>query len=325
MILVTGGTGFVGREIVKQLLEAGHHVRVLVRDPAKVAQDPLFQKCDVVPGDILNTASLPPAMQGVKAVIHLVGVIFEHAKASFTQIHAQGTANMAAAARIAGVSRFLHMSAINTRATAASRYHQSKWQGELAVRQSGLDWTIFQPSVIYGPGDGFVNRFADLMMPPLCYLSGFSIPVTANGDVRLQPVHVREVASAFVRALANENSIDKTYELGGAVISLKDFMIEIALALRLKPTFVEASLPALPFIAPIKVAQGYRPVILPVPEIFFRLVAGTVEIMSPIPILTYDQAIMLEESHYADTTAAVEDLGFQTGSFSEGLREYLGK
>jgi len=324
MILVTGGTGFVGRATVKQLIEAGHRVRLLVRDPETASRESLFKKCELVKGDILNVSSLPAAMKGITAVIHLVGVIFEHKGASFEQIHVEGTANMVAAARIAGVPRFLHMSAINTRPTAASMYHQSKWQGELVVRESGLDWTIFQPSVIYGRGDGFVTQFANLMRPPLCFLSGFSVPSTMDGEVLLQPVHVREVAAAIVRSLSNETCIGKTYELGGDTLTLNAFLTEIALALGLNPTVVDASLPALPFMAPIKVAQGYRPVILPVPGIFFRLVAGLVDLLSPLPILTYDQAVMLEESHYADTTEARKDLGFQTKPFPEGLREYLG-
>lgn len=323
MILVTGGTGFVGRETVKQLVEAGHQVRLLVRDPEKISRDGLFKKCELIKGDILDVASLPTAMQGINAVIHLVGIIFEHKGASFEQIHAEGTANLVAAARIAGVPRFLHMSAINTRPTAASNYHQSKWQGELTVRESGLDWTIFQPSVIYGPGDGFVSQFANLMRPPFCFLTGFSVPSTMDGEVLLQPVHVRDVAAALVRALANEICIGKTYELGGTSLNLNDFLTEIAKALNLNPTVVDASLPALPFIAPIKVAQGYRPVILPVPGLFFRLVAGLTDLLSPLPLLTYDQAVMLEESHYADTSAAEKDLGFKTLPFDEGIREYL--
>jgi uncharacterized protein YbjT (DUF2867 family) len=325
MILVTGGTGFVGREVVKQLLEGGHQVRLLVRDPEKTARNPLYQKCEVVRGDILDTGSLPSAMEGIQAVIHLVGVIFEKRGSSFEQVHAEGTANIVSAARVAGVPRFLHMSAINTRATSASNYHQSKWQAEVIVRESGLDWTIFQPSVIYGRGDGFVSQFASLMQPPFSFLSGFSVPATMDGEVLLQPVHVREIAQALIRALAQEDSIAKTYELGGASLTLNEFLMEIARALDLNPTVVEASLPALPFIAPIKVAQGYRPVILPVPGIFFRLVAGLTDLLSPVPILTYDQAVMLEESHFADTSAAEKDLGFHSGPFAVGIREYLGK
>ncbi|NJK92544.1 MAG: NAD(P)H-binding protein [Blastochloris sp.] len=277
----------------------------------------------MVGGDILHTVSLARAMTGVNAVIHLVGIISESGQSTFEKIHVEGTANLVAAARVAGVPRFVHMSAINTRATAASRYHQSKWLGELSVRQSGLDWTIFQPSVIYGPGDGFVNRFAEMMRPPFAFLTGFSIPCPEDGEVRLQPVHVREVAAAVVRSLANEKAIGTTYPLGGDPILLKDLLMEIARAQKMNPALVEASLPALPFMAPVKVLQGYRPVILPVPGIFFRLVAGCVELFSPLPILSYDQAIMLEESHYADARAAVQDLGFEAGPFAAGLAEYL--
>jgi uncharacterized protein YbjT (DUF2867 family) len=323
MILVTGGTGFVGQEIVKQLQATGNKVRLLLRNPEALPQNPLYKNCELVQGDILDPACLLPAMQGVQAIIHLVGIIIEKPGATFEKIHAEGTANLVTAARIAGVPRFVHMSALNTKAGSASQYHQTKWLGELAVRESGLDWTIFQPSVIYGPGDGFVSQFAQLMQPPFSYLTGFSVPSPGDGETILQPVHVQEVARAFVRALANPNSISKTYQLGGESLSFNQFLTHIALALHLNPCVVQTSLPCLPFFAPVKILQGYRPVILPLPGIFFRLIAGLTELFSPIPVLSYDQAIMLEESHYADTTAAQKDLGFQATPFSENIKKLL--
>ena len=96
----------------------------------------------------------------MEAVVHLVGIISEVGQNTFENVHPRGTENIVAAARAADVTRFIHMSALGTRPNAASRYHQSKWAAEEIVRRSGLAWTIFRPSIIYGPGDGFVNLFA---------------------------------------------------------------------------------------------------------------------------------------------------------------------
>src|SRR5258708_10127125 len=114
-------------------------------------------------GNVLDASSLPPGLPGVDAVIHLIGIISEIGENTYENVHARGTQNMVAAARQAGARRFVHMSAMGTRPGAASRYHQTKWAGEETVRQSGLDFTVFRPSLIFGPHDQFVNVFAKII------------------------------------------------------------------------------------------------------------------------------------------------------------------
>ena len=148
-------------------------------------------------------------MSGVESVIHLVGIISEVGESTFENVHAQGTQNMVAAAQQAGVRRFVHMSALGTRPNAASRYHQSKWAAEELVRHSGLEFTIFRPSLIYGPEDQFVNLFARIIrLSPI-------VPLLGSPHARFQPVPVEAVAAAFARSLGDPRSVGQTYDLCG--------------------------------------------------------------------------------------------------------------
>src|SRR5947207_11117790 len=163
-IFITGGTGFVGREIVRQLHEEGRTIRLLARnaDSERVQEMISRYRVEVHTGNVLDAASLAGALEGMHAVIHLVGIISEIGESTFENIHTLGTQNILAATRDAGIERFVHMSALGVRPGSISRYHQSKWAAEEEVRQSDLDYTIFRPSLIYGPEDQFVNLFAQI-------------------------------------------------------------------------------------------------------------------------------------------------------------------
>ncbi|NBS88049.1 MAG: NAD-dependent epimerase/dehydratase family protein, partial [Verrucomicrobia bacterium] len=168
MIVVTGGTGFVGREICSALTSEGLSVRAV----ARTAPSHLPAGVEFFSGDITRPESLRTAFRGAKAVVHAVGIIREHGDQSFERVHLQGTADVVAAARAAGIPRFLYLSALGTRPMAASRYHQTKWGAEEIVRHSGLGYTIFRPSLVYGKEDDFTTRLASLMQPPLSWISG---------------------------------------------------------------------------------------------------------------------------------------------------------
>lgn len=166
-------------------------------------------------GDVLDPASLVAAMKDVNAVVHLVGIIHETPRVSFEQAHVEATANVLAAACVAGVTRFVHMSALGTRPEAVSRYHQTKWAAEELVRQSGLDWTILRPSLIYGPGDKSLNFLAAFLRPPFDFWNFYTLPNLGGGTARVQPISVDEVAQSFVRALSNSAAVGKTYDVCG--------------------------------------------------------------------------------------------------------------
>src|SRR5260370_171617 len=166
-VFITGARGFVGGGVVQALRADGHVVRCLVRR----GSEPLLKglgAVERVEGDVLIRRTLDVAVAGCDAVIHLVGIIRERPALAetFERLHVDATLNVLAAASGAGVRRVLHMSALGTRPGARARYHQTKWRAEEAVRSSGLDWTIFRPSIVYGHGDGFVTGLAPMVRRP---------------------------------------------------------------------------------------------------------------------------------------------------------------
>lgn len=203
---MTGAAGFVGGNILDQL--GATSVVALVRSPNPDLTQ--RQNVEMVTGDVTDMDSLRGVMDGCTAVIHLVAIIEETGGASFDNVIRQGTENVVAEAKRAGVDRFIHMSALGAQDDPAFPYMQAKWRSEQAVKHSGMRYTIFRPSVIFGPGDGFINALAGVV-------KGFPvIPVVGDGTSRFQPVHVTEVARAYARAVDDpEGTSGSTFELGG--------------------------------------------------------------------------------------------------------------
>ncbi|MDX2495269.1 MAG: complex I NDUFA9 subunit family protein, partial [Desulfuromusa sp.] len=208
-VFITGGSGFVGREIIQQLLAANHSVRALVRTADSLNN---FNGIETVLGDTTHPATLRDQLSGCDAVIHLVGIIreFPGKGITFKKLHAESTENMLQAAEEQGVKRYLQMSANGTRENSVTDYHKTKWVAEEMVRQSNLDWTIFRPSLIYGSEDQFINMLAQLIR----YLP--VVPVMGDGQYQLQPVSVIDVATGFVTALDKPETSTKTYQCCGS-------------------------------------------------------------------------------------------------------------
>jgi uncharacterized protein YbjT (DUF2867 family) len=293
-VLVTGGTGFVGTAMVHELLRNGHAVHLLVRYRRQgFSSDVQFHM-----GNILDANSLrfPP---GIDAIIHLVGIISETDEQTFENVHTRGTQNMIEAAKRAGVGRFIHMSALGTKPNAAARYHQSKWAAEEIIRHSGLDWTIFRPSIIYGPGDGFVNLFAKIIRrSPV-------VPVIGNGQTRFQPVPVESVASAFVQSLSEPRAIGQTYDLAGPeVFTLNEIVDAILTAMERKRFKLHL---------PFGVARCQAVLM----EFLF---AG---LLRQAPPLNRDQVTMLQEDNVGDGRAAEKLFELKPGRFRDGIASYL--
>jgi NADH dehydrogenase len=234
-ILITGGTGFVGDALRTLLGE--RPLRLLVRDIDKHGSQE-SQHIEVVEGDVTDAGSLRDAMSGCSTVIHLVAIIEETGHHTFDQVIRQGTENVVNEARASGVRRFLHMSALGAANLPYFPYHQAKWRAEEAVRASGLDWTIFRPSIIFGPGDGFITTLAGLVRSfPLT-------PIAGNGTSRFQPVAVEDVAACFVRAIDDPSTIGDTYELGGPdVVTYEELLGLIARQLGRSRRMVHLPLP----------------------------------------------------------------------------------
>jgi uncharacterized protein YbjT (DUF2867 family) len=209
VILVTGGTGFVGPHVVHALRARDLPVRVLVRDRRRGARA-RAQGAELVEGDVSDVASLAAATAGVDAVVHLVAII-KGSQADFERVMAQGTRNVVAAARDAGVRRFVLASALglDERTKNAVPYFAAKWQMELAVKESGLEHVIFRPSFIFGKDGGVLPTFVRLARyAPVT-------PIVGPGTQRLQPIWVEDVAEYYARAIDHAGAANRTFEIGG--------------------------------------------------------------------------------------------------------------
>jgi uncharacterized protein YbjT (DUF2867 family) len=207
-IVVLGGSGFVGRHVVSALVSQEREVVVPTR--AREHAKPLFllPRVQIPEVDVRNAVVLAGAIRGADAVINLVGVLHETPRASFNDIHVGVTEAAIEACSRNGIRRLIQMSALNADPGGPSAYLRSKGEAEARVAASGLDWTLFQPSVIFGPEDKFLNRFAWLAkFIPVIYLAG--------AKARFQPVHVGDVAAAMIAALDEDRTIGQRYPLCG--------------------------------------------------------------------------------------------------------------
>ena len=294
-VFVTGGTGFVGRAVIQALRAEGCAVRCLVRRGSERDLHGLGA-IERIEGDVMSRQSLDHAMDGCDAVIHLVGIIREHPAVgvTFERVHTQGTINVLEAAAAVGARRYVHMSALGTRSGARSRYHQTKWSAEEAVRASPVPWTIFRPSIIYGRGDGFVTVLARMIQRlPI-------VPIIGAGRQRLQPVPVADVAQGFVRALTLDASVKHTYDIGGPEpVTMVDLIDRVAESMGRR-----------------------RPIKAHVPLGLVRTVTRALYRFSDYP-LTPDQLLMLEEENTCEPGPFYETFGLVPVPLNTGLAAML--
>ncbi|KIH77502.1 NADH dehydrogenase [Geoalkalibacter ferrihydriticus] len=299
-VFLTGATGFVGHEMLKQLLAAGHIVRCLVR-PGSEGRLPIEKNIEVRLGDATDAESLDASLEGCDAAIHLVGIIreFPGKGVTFKKLHVEATRNLVAAAENQGVRRYLQMSANGVRPDAESEYHRTKWQGEEAVRAAQLDWTIFRPSLIFGPADEFVNMLADLVRKAPV------VPVIGDGRYRMAPVAVEDVAASFVAALTKEECLGQTYHLCGP----GDFSYDEILDL------IGETLGKTP------VRKLHHPVCLMKP------VVKVLQSIPQFPITSAQLTMLLEGNLCAEEAMQTwrETFGIEPRDFAEGIRKYLVK
>jgi len=299
-LLVTGGTGFVGTHLVNAFLRRGHDVAVLERRPGST-RNRYNRPVEAVAGDVLDDSSLETAFRGRDAVVHLVGIIHEEGGQTFDRMHREAAESVVAAMGAAGVRRLLHMSAMGSSEDGPSEYSRTKAAGEKAVRASNLDWTVVRPSIIFGPGDGFVSLLAEIVRRNPLF-----IPVIGPGTTRFQPVSIYDVARVYADALEKPETARRVFEVGGPdVFSLNDIYREIAAA----------------------VGKRRKPLVH-FPLWWGRFLARRFEKAArrgwiADPPLTRDQLKSLGRDNVADTSATLEAFPGPWRAFRPGIREYL--
>jgi NADH dehydrogenase len=267
-VLVLGGSGFIGRLLVNLLVERGCRVRVPSRRRDQAKHLIMLPTCEVIEANIHDDAALDALVAGQDAVINLVGIL-QGREADFTRAHAELTRRALAACSRLKVRRFLQMSALGADPQGPSMYQRSKGAAEAHVRASALDWTIFQPSVVFGPQDRFLNTFATLAkVAPLIPLAG--------ADVRFQPVCVDDVALAFANALDNPATHGRTYELAGpTVYTLREL---VAFAAR---------------------AGGHPRAVIGLPDALARIQARLMELAPGEPLMSRDNLDSMKRDNIA--------------------------
>jgi NADH dehydrogenase len=212
LVTVFGGTGFIGRHLVRRLAGQGARVLVVSRNPARgnVLQ-PMGRVGQILVErvDLASEQALARALAGSSAVVNLMGILYETRQQKFADIHGVLPGRIAKVAAAAGIGRMVHLSAIGADPDSTSAYARSKADGEKRVHEALPEATILRPSIVIGPEDGFFNRFAAMtrLLPAL--------PLIGGGETRFQPVYVGDVADAIVAALQRPDAAGQTYQLGG--------------------------------------------------------------------------------------------------------------
>jgi NADH dehydrogenase len=291
MILITGASGFLGRRLVQRALAQGRNVRALVRRPAAdldLPADVLYQ------GDVTDPATLAGAVEGVEAVIHAAATTSETApdEALSRRTNVEGTLNLMAACKEAGVRRWIQISSLSANPANTSVYGRTKFAADEAVRRSGLDWTILQPGTIYGPG----GRGLFAKMVRMTRGLPLVVPVLGSGKQTMRPIYVDDAADAALACIAQEATFDRTYALGCRdVITFNDFLRGV---LR---------------------GQGKRKLLLHIPFWFCFPVARVLGLILKNPPVTVDNLVGLKQMKAPEIAAAERGFGFAPLTFAEGL------
>lgn len=291
LITVFGGSGFIGRHVIRRLARRGTRVRAAVRQPNLAGYlKPMGDVGQIEPVqvNVRYESSIAHALRGADCVINLVGILHETGPQKFNAVQAQGAGAIARAAAAAGVRRMIHVSAIGADAQSDSAYARSKAAGEAAVREHFPDATILRPSVVFGPEDDFFNRFAALarLLPVL--------PLVGGGHTKFQPVYVGDVADAMLRVLDDPATAGRLYALGGPRIYSMKQILQLVLA-----------------------ETGRQRLLLPLPFFAAKIQAALLQLL-PKPVLTVDQVRQLRHDNIVPEGAAgLKDLGISNPSSVE--------
>ncbi len=301
-ITVFGGSGFLGRHVVRRLAKAGSRITVAVRHPehAKFLK-PMGDvgQITAISADIQDDGQVAAAVKGADGVVNLVGILYQTRRQRFGAIQADGADRVAKAAAAAGVRRMVQISAIGADADSDSEYARTKAAGEAAVRAAFPGATVIRPSIIFGPEDDFFNRFAQVACVSM------ALPLFGGGTTRYQPVYVGDAAEAISKVLQSDDAKGKTYELAGPrIYSFAELM-----------TLMLSEI-------------GRKRLLVPLPFFIADIMGAVLQYVPPLivkgPILTRDQAQLLRHDSVASATMpGLKELEIKPTSLEVILPTYL--
>ena len=298
-VFVDGATGFVGTNVIEELVARGIEVSALAHSSSVKVDSGLIRETK---GGLFGPESLAEAMAGCDAAIHLVGIIEEKGDATFEKMHVDGTRVVLEAAKAAGVERYVHMSALGSRANAVSEYHKTKYAAEQLVKQSGLTYTIFRPSMIHGPRGEFMRQAAGWARGsqlPFLFMPYFGKGLFGlGGSGKIAPVYVKDVARAFADALTNDKARGRIYNVCGP--DAMDW-----------PTMHKIISTAV---------RGEKKAAVPVPAWYAKAVASVVP-ASWIPF-NKAQVQMSQEDNVGDMTEFLGDFDIEPAPFEATVQSY---
>ncbi|MBE7636189.1 NAD(P)H-binding protein [Sneathiella sp. P13V-1] len=298
LITIIGGSGYIGRHLTGKLAEKGYRIRLAVRDTEKAAQ--LMTQGDVgqvvgVQTNIRNVPSIERAVAGADVVINLVGLLYEAGAQKFDAVHAEGAGNVAAAAKAAGASQLIQMSALGADEKGESAYARTKAEGEARVKAAYPEATILRPSVVWGNDDDFTNKFAQMsaMMPAL--------PLGEGGKNKMQPLWVEDLVDAIVKIVETPALQGKTYELGGPDALSMAEIIDVITSVTERTMFV-----------------------LPAPYSMMGVMGFFMGLIPGKPMLTSDQVKLTKaDSVVSEGAEGFAELGIEPKPFQAASLEYL--
>ena len=301
LITVFGGSGFVGSQVVQDLARRGWRIRVAVRRPDrawKLQTSGHVGQIQAVRCDAAKAGDVEAALRGADAAINLIGVLYESGARSFQTMHVEAARNIAVGCAAARIDRLVHVSAIGANPESASKYACTKAAGEMAVREAKPDAVIIRPSIVFGAGDGFLNKFAAMAsMAPV-------LPLIGGGRTRFQPVYVGDVAEAIARAVERPDAAGRTFELGGPEVVTFEEVLKYILH-----------------------ETGRRKPLVPLPFFAARAIGSVAQLTALVgiaPMLTRDQAVMLETDNVvAEGAEGLAELGVEPTGVEAIAPSYL--
>jgi len=294
-LFIAGASGYFGKNLLSRLIQTGHKPVCLVRPGSVKRLESFTTNIEIIKGNINDITVWKGELKDIDAFINLIGIIreFPARGMTFQKLHYQATVDLVELAVEIGVSRFLQMSALGSSPASRALYHRTKYEAEMFVRTSVLEWTIFRPSLIIGKGNKALKTLAWLMkIAPL-------VPVIGDGEYRLQPVDIDNVVDGFVKALSAENTIGKLYDIGGPDRVSYNRMLEI-----------------------VAEQLGSKAGRISMPVTFMKLMADIFGQISLFPF-TRGQIYMLMEESITNTRIYYDDLQIEPVSLEESIKKAL--